>query len=551
MKSLKTVRHLRQSITHATVLAACQLAAPAVWAATDPDPGLQAQLEARYKGDMSGACVMAAIIEGNQVRRARYCALPEKAALPDWNAAFEIGSITKTMTAFLVSDLIAKGKWSLDDPIALHLPKGTQVPRQGERQILVRDLLTHSSGLPSIPSRMRASNPEDPWADLTEQDVLDSLGDVKLSAPIGSTTAYSNFGMAVVSLAVSRAYGTDYETALRSALFEPLGMRGAYIRNAAPGTVAAQGYKAPGIPTPAWTLSTNLSGIGMVRATLNDMVLYAQAHLGLLPTPLFDRLQATHAPLVRNIGMNWLHTSVKGHGFVWHNGGTGGFRSILYLEPEKQRAVILLSNTSYADGGDTDATALALLDADSPMPKPRIRVAMSDQALKNLPGSYTVAGVEYKVWAEGQQLWVSAPGHAAQQVEMDDRDTFHALGAMVKADNLAQVVNRIYIQSAGEVIEGLRVGYKPQFNVTNPMWKGWAGEYQVMQGFSIRVFEEDQQLYAQGTDQPRFPLAVKGVDQVNAPEYDVVLEFKRNSQGQVTGLTLTQGGRTFDAPKVP
>jgi hypothetical protein len=144
LKSLKTVRHLRQTITHATVLAACQLAAPVVWAATDPDPGLQAQLEARYKGDMSGVCVMAAVIEGTQVRRARYCALPEKAALPDWNAAFEIGSITKTMTAFLVSVLIAKGKWSLDDPIALHLPKGTQLPRQGERQILVRDLLTHS-----------------------------------------------------------------------------------------------------------------------------------------------------------------------------------------------------------------------------------------------------------------------------------------------------------------------------------------------------------------------------------------------------------------------
>jgi CubicO group peptidase (beta-lactamase class C family) len=230
LKSLKTVRHLRQTITHATVLAACQLAAPAVWAHTEADPGLQAQLEARYKGDMSGACVMVAIIEGTQVRRARYCALPEKAALPDWNAAFEIGSITKTMTAFLVSDLIAKGKWSLDDPIALHLPKGTQLPRQGERQILVRDLLTHSSGLPSIPSRMRASNPEDPWADLTEQEVLDSLGDVKLGVPIGSTTAYSNFGMAVVSLAVSRAYGTDYETALRSALFEPLGMKGAYTR---------------------------------------------------------------------------------------------------------------------------------------------------------------------------------------------------------------------------------------------------------------------------------------------------------------------------------
>jgi len=59
------------------------------------------------------------------------------------------------MTAFLVADLVAAGRWSLDDPIARHLPAGTRVPRQGERQILVRDLLTHSAALPPLPARMR------------------------------------------------------------------------------------------------------------------------------------------------------------------------------------------------------------------------------------------------------------------------------------------------------------------------------------------------------------------------------------------------------------
>jgi hypothetical protein len=72
-----------------------------------------------------------------------------------------------------------------------------------------------------------------------------------------------------------------------------------------------------------------------------------------------------------------------------------------------------------------------------------------------------------------------------------------------------------------------------------------------MQGFNIRVFEEDQQLYAQGTNQPRFQVKASGVDQVNAPDHDVVLDFKRNSQGQVTGLTLTQRGSTHNAPRVP
>jgi CubicO group peptidase (beta-lactamase class C family) len=113
-------------------------------AVTDQDVGTR--LEARFRNDRTGACVVAAVVEGAQVARATYCARPRAEGGPGLDAAFEIGSVTKTMTAFLVADLIDAGKWSLDDPIARHLPPGTPVPRQGERQILVRDLVTHSSG---------------------------------------------------------------------------------------------------------------------------------------------------------------------------------------------------------------------------------------------------------------------------------------------------------------------------------------------------------------------------------------------------------------------
>lgn len=550
LSSLNVLKRVAQAATTFTALAA----GPTLALATAPpvaDPALQATLDARYQGDISGACVMAAVIEGTDVRRARYCAQPQSAGLPDWNAAFEIGSITKTMAAFLVSDLIAKGKWSLDDPIAMHLPKGTKVPRQGERQILVRDLLTHSAGLPPAPSRMKAKNPEDPWADLTEQEVMDSLGDVTLNAPIGTTTAYSNFGMAVVSLAVSRAYGTDFETAIRGALFEPLGMHGAYITKPAPGTTPAQGHKAPGVATPAWHLGTNLAGIGMVRATLEDMVRYAQAQLNVLPTPLYGRLKATQAPIVREVGMSWFHMTVKGHNYVMHNGGTGGFRSALIMEPNKQRAVILLSNTSYADGGEVDATALTLINPDSPMPKARTAVATSADALKNLPGSYSVEGVEYKVWAERNQLWVSAANQAPHVMQMDSRGDFHALGAIVTPEQLNATVNRLAVVAGGEHVEGLRVGFKPQYRIQNPLWKDWAGEYQLMPGFTLKVFEESQRLYVQGTGQKPIEVEVSRSDQVQALSHEAVIDFVRNSQGQVDSLTLRQRGNVMNATILP
>ena len=60
------------------------------------------------------------------------------------------GARTGLCVAALVAELIQSGRWLLDEPIAKHLPPGTVMPRQGARQILVRNLVTHSPGLPEI-----------------------------------------------------------------------------------------------------------------------------------------------------------------------------------------------------------------------------------------------------------------------------------------------------------------------------------------------------------------------------------------------------------------
>ena len=99
------------------------------------DAALTARLKARFEGDRTGACAVAAIVEPAGVRRALACASSRKDGGPTLADAFEIGSISKTMTAFLVADLIAAGTWTLDDPIEKHLPPGTRVPSQGNRKV--------------------------------------------------------------------------------------------------------------------------------------------------------------------------------------------------------------------------------------------------------------------------------------------------------------------------------------------------------------------------------------------------------------------------------
>jgi D-alanyl-D-alanine-carboxypeptidase/D-alanyl-D-alanine-endopeptidase len=257
--------------------------------AADASPA--ALLEARFHGDRTGACLVAATIDHDAVVRSRYCARSGGDPAPGFDAAFEIGSITKTMTAFLVADLVDRHLWTLDDPIVAHLPPGAVAPRQGERQILVRDLLTHRSGLPTLPSRMHPADGANPYATLTEADLLQSLAETRLTRPIGSTFEYSNFAMMVLSLAVTRAEGGDLEGALRRRLFEPLRMDGAGIEPASAHPTI--GHLSTGAATSPWTIATDLAGFGMVHATLDDMVRYAQAELGDAPPDIARKMRLT------------------------------------------------------------------------------------------------------------------------------------------------------------------------------------------------------------------------------------------------------------------
>jgi hypothetical protein len=69
----------------------------------------------------------------------------------DSNTLFEIGSITKTFTATLLADMAQRGEVDLDDPLQEYLPKTAHVPTRGDKQITLRDLATHHSGLPRMP----------------------------------------------------------------------------------------------------------------------------------------------------------------------------------------------------------------------------------------------------------------------------------------------------------------------------------------------------------------------------------------------------------------
>src|SRR4051794_37944744 len=112
--------------TSLLALTAAMLSAMPAFGMSDSD--LRAALEQRFNGDRTGACVAAAMIENGTTATAYICADPKSKRAYDEHTAFEIGSVTKTMTAALLAEFIARGEAALSDPIAKLLPPGTSVP---------------------------------------------------------------------------------------------------------------------------------------------------------------------------------------------------------------------------------------------------------------------------------------------------------------------------------------------------------------------------------------------------------------------------------------
>src|SRR5712671_4806550 len=160
--------------THLLSLAAVMLSTMPAFAISDSD--LRAALEQRFKGDRTGACVAAAVIDNGTTASAYFCADAKSQRPYDENTAFEIGSVSKTMTAALLAEMIARGDIALSDPIAKLLPPGTSVPSFQGRQITIADIVSHTSALPSIPPQWRIRGMNNPYAKITESDLLGALG---------------------------------------------------------------------------------------------------------------------------------------------------------------------------------------------------------------------------------------------------------------------------------------------------------------------------------------------------------------------------------------
>ena len=314
---------------------------------------------------------------------------PEKV---DAHTLFAIASNPKAFTAASLQMLAEQGKLKMDDRVIDHLPWFQMSDPYVTREMRVRDLLAHRSGLSLGAGDLLYWPP----TSYSTKDVVEHLRYVPLANSFRSAYAYDNILFAVATLVIEQVSGQSYADFVRQHIFQPVGMNESLIDMTAlkPGMDYAMGHakadfkELQPVPPMAWL---NAPGAGGIYASVHDMAKWMNVQLagGALPagtdgkpgrlfsedsqrqmwtmlTPIAVNKPPVPelAPLLPNFsgyGEGWFLSDYRGQRLVWHTGGWPGMVSRVTLVPELHLGVVVLTNQE--SGAAFNAVTYRVLDA--------------------------------------------------------------------------------------------------------------------------------------------------------------------------------------------
>ena len=123
-------------------------------------------LQERIDKNKKSVGIVVGVIDKNGRQVVGYGKLSkENPQAPDGSTVYEIGSITKVFTSILLQDMIERGEVHLDDAVTKYLPPSVTVPAKDGKEITLRHLATHTSGLPRMPNNFAPQNNDNPYVD--------------------------------------------------------------------------------------------------------------------------------------------------------------------------------------------------------------------------------------------------------------------------------------------------------------------------------------------------------------------------------------------------
>lgn len=281
----------------------------------------------------------------------------------DQDTLYLLGSVTKTYTATALMRLVAEGRVELDVPVRRYVPELALVDEQAAAAITVLNLLNHTAGLDW---RMNVDTGD---GDDALAAYVAKMAESALIAPPGTRASYSQIGYNLAGRIIEKVTGQTYEQAVASLLFEPLGLSHSFF---APNDVLTQRFAVGHNLGQDGTLSVarqwkdtraNNPGGGLA-SSVADQLRWARFHLGdghaesgvrILPAAVLQRMQKQTVELRGStlgdaFGICWFLRDVGGVRTVGHGGSANGQFADLLIVPERNFAVVALSNAGPEDG---------------------------------------------------------------------------------------------------------------------------------------------------------------------------------------------------------
>lgn len=341
----------------------------------------------------------------------------ENGVKPCFGTLYEIGSISKVFTGVLFADAVRRGEVTKDTLVDELLPKGVDAKDFKGTEVALWHLTTHHSGWPTAPANLRPVDGEDPFADYTEKKLYRYISAASPKREPGTEFEYSNLAVGLLGTLVSQNAGGEYEALVTERIFEPLGIEDIHITLDAEDRSRLALATSGGRTTKHWTTMGPLDPAGMWVASAPAMLKYAIANIEGGEGDVYESLELAREPLADNawggkVCFGWM---IAGDGETWwHNGMTGGYSSYMAVNPEREIAVVVLSNgvTGYTTPAGTKIfQELAGMDVEPVEIK--VTEKIDEDYAERLVGNYKSPILEMIITTANGKLFAMVKGQPA------------------------------------------------------------------------------------------------------------------------------------------
>ncbi|MBX6363925.1 MAG: serine hydrolase [Gemmatimonadetes bacterium] len=358
----------RSAGTHAltTSVLALAILASAASAQKSPLDGLDAYIEqARVAWDVPGVAV--AVVKDDSVVFAKGFGVREvgKPDRVDENTLFAIGSSSKAFTAAAVGMLVAEGKLAWDDPATKYLPGFALYDPYVSRELTVRDLLTHRSGL---------ARGDLLWiSGLFDRDeILRRARYLEPSWSFRSQFGYQNIMYLAAGQVVAHVSGASWDDVIARRIFQPLGMTSSSTSIKAlegrPNVATPHGEDGGKTITLPYRDVDCIGPAGSINSNVVDMAKWIRFQLGegsfagrrLLQPATLEEMWSPQTIIAGGgfqrtspdahfiaYGMGWFLHDYHGVKLVEHGGNVDGMTALVALVPEKKLGMVILTNLDH------------------------------------------------------------------------------------------------------------------------------------------------------------------------------------------------------------